>query len=100
MKANGRDNVLTKEEETEQQSNAAHELVGYLKENIKPSLLEMGLTSSAKIAILEGRKCTYLEKTDPVQTSSSKRKTGRSSELDSQNYEERLRRHKAEYLLK
>lgn len=95
-KENGQDNVLTKEEE----ENVLLEAVGSWKGSMNISLLGMGMTSSAKLAMIEGQECGCDQNTKHADTFISPKKKRRYSEKDLQRSEHHLKHWKQEHLLK
>lgn len=97
QKTTGQDNASTKEEE----ENVQLEAVGSWRGSMNTTLLGMGMTSSAKIAIIEGHNpYGYQEKADQLDTSTSPKKRRHYSEKDSQESERQLRLWKLDNSLK
>lgn len=98
VKTTGQDNVSTKEEE----DNVQLEAVGSWRGSMNTTLLGLGMTSSAKLAMIEGQEeesgCD--QKTKHADTYISTKKKKHYSEKDLQRSEERLKLWKQEHSIK
>lgn len=84
----------------EKEDNAVPEAVGSWKGSMNTTLLGMGMTSSAKIAIIEGQEYGCDQKTNHADTITLPKQKRHKSESDSQNFERRLQLWKIEHSLK